>query len=56
MAKHNYRRSHLKRSYKRSLLRKEKRKEVIEVLNNQSVEKKIIKVEDKEVIEISDDT
>ncbi|CAG8605646.1 8359_t:CDS:2, partial [Gigaspora margarita] len=56
MGKHNYFRSHLKRSYKRGLVRKEKRKEVVEVLKNQLAEKKIIEVEDKEVIEISDDT
>ena len=48
--------SHAKRSYKRSLSSKEKNKEVLEVLENQSIEKGVVEVEDKEVIEISDDT
>jgi hypothetical protein len=56
MNKYNYLKSRAKRSYKRSLPPKEKRKEELEVLKSQSVEKEIVEVEDKEVIEISDDT
>ena len=54
MTKHNYLKSRAKRSYKRSLSPKEKNKEVLEVLENQSIEKKIVRVKDKEVIKISD--
>ena len=56
MKKHNYLKSHSKHSFKQSLPPKEKSKEVLEVLRNQSVEKEIVEVENKEVIEISDDT
>jgi len=56
MTKYNYLKSHAKCSYKRSLSPKEKNKEVLEVLENQSMEKGVVEVEDKEVIEISDDT
>ena len=56
MTKYNYLKSCTKHSYKRSLSPKEKNKEVLEVLENQSIEKGVVEVEDKEVIEISDDT
>jgi hypothetical protein len=53
MTKHNYEKSRSKRSYKRSLLPKERE---VNILESQLVEKEVIEVEDKEIIEISDDT
>jgi len=55
MTKHNYLKSRAKCSYKKRLSPKEKNK-VLEVLENQSIEKGVVEVEDKEVIEISDNT
>ena len=55
MGKHSFLKSHAKRSYKRSLPSEEKKKEVVEVLENRFMESEVNEVESKEVIVISDD-